>query len=156
MTFLSMPEQPTVDLKAMGRVLQSTFSNVRSNLTGFPPLPPALLFHSSRPSPGWCGRVGICGLPQLSCCATEAVRQGFFYLICLKELGSHAWISLVQRTRIHIDKEAAKNDVKLGTSQLGVGDTSKPQLHYFLDRMIKGTACNKTPETRLGVIKKTK
>lgn len=57
----------------------------------------------------------------------------FFNLICLvKELGSCVWKSPVQRTRIHISKEA-KNDVKLGTSQLRPswvwGDTSKPQLY---------------------------
>lgn len=44
----------------------------------------------------------------------------FFNLICLvKDLGSRAWVSPVQRPRIHITEEAAKNDVKLGTSQLG-------------------------------------
>lgn len=63
MISLGMTRQPTVELKAIGHTLQSLFSNIRrGNFTGFPPLPPALLFHSSASSTSWCRRVKICSL----------------------------------------------------------------------------------------------
>lgn len=48
-----------------------------------------------------------------------------------------------------MSEESAKNDAKLGTSQLGVGDRSKPQLPGFLGKVIEGPACNKTPRPAL-------
>lgn len=66
-----------------------------------------------------------------------------FYLICfVKKLGSCVGISPVQRTSVHISKEKAKNDVKLGTSPLRPswvwGIRASPNsVIGLLDRMIE-------------------
>lgn len=83
---------------------------------------------------GWGLRVCLCCLAVILGLYLTVIRVKILILSALLRNWETAWV------RVHTSEESARNDAELGTSQLGVGDRSKPQLPGFLGQGDRGSS----------------